>query len=62
MEEHQAKKGVKTKLFGVILIFLGALDGMLSWRAGFTLSDFYVLLFVSGVFLYAVGAIRQESR
>ncbi|MFQ6024627.1 MAG: hypothetical protein ACE5NW_18080 [Acidiferrobacterales bacterium] len=34
MDNHQTKKGVKTKLFGVILIFLGVLDSMLPWRGG----------------------------
>ncbi len=62
MNNHQTKKGVKTKLFGVILIFLGVLDSMLSWRGGFRLSDFYVLLVASGIFLYIIGAIRQGSK
>jgi hypothetical protein len=56
------KKGVTTKLFGVILIFLGILDSMLSWRGGFAVNDFYVLLIASGILLYIVGAIRQGSK
>jgi hypothetical protein len=59
MEKHEIRKGVKTKLFGVILIFLGILDSMLAWRGGLAVNDFYLLLFVSGVLLYIVGAIRQ---
>jgi len=59
MEIPAVRKGAKTKLFGVILIFLATLDGMLSWRGGIEISDFYLFLFAAGVFLFAVGAIRQ---
>jgi len=45
----------------VILIFLATLDGMLSWRGGIEISDFYLFLFAAGVFLFALGAIRQAS-
>jgi predicted membrane channel-forming protein YqfA (hemolysin III family) len=62
VESNQSKKGVKTKLFGVVLIVLGTLDSMLSWRGGFALSDLYVVLIACGVFLYAIGAIRHGSR
>jgi len=61
MEDTPARRGVKTKLFGVILIFLATLDGMLSWRGGIEISDFYLFLFAAGVFLLAVGAIRQAN-
>ena len=61
MDSPGARKGVKTKLFGVVLIFLAALDGMLSWRGGIEVSDFYLLLFAAGVFLFALGAIRQST-
>ncbi len=59
MENHELNKGVKTKLFGVILIFLSILDSMLAWRGGVAVNDFYLFLFVSGVLLYLVGTIRQ---
>jgi uncharacterized membrane protein len=55
-------KGVVTKLFGVILVFLGALDSMVSWRGGFAVSEIYVLMIVAGAFLYAVGAIRSGAK
>ena len=61
MENTGTRKGVKTKLFGVILIFLATLDGMLSWRGGIEMSDFYLVLFAVGVFLFALGAIRQAN-
>ncbi len=61
MEDPRARRGVKTKLFGVILIFLATLDGMLSWRGGIEVSDFYLFLFAAGVFLFAIGAVRQAN-
>lgn len=62
MEHDERKKGVKTKLFGVVLIILGVLDSMLSWRGGFAVSDLYILLIASGISLYVIGAIRQGSK
>lgn len=54
-------KGVKTKLFGVILIFLGGLDAMLSWRGNFEVSQFYWALLGAGAFLVFLGSARQQS-
>ena len=63
MENDEIKrKGVISKLFGIILIFLGTLDSMLSWRGGFAVNDFYFVLIASGILLYIVGAIRQGSK
>ena len=59
--EPGERRGVKTKLLGVIMIFLATLDGMLSWRGGIAMSDFYLFLFAAGVFLFALGAIRQAN-
>ena len=61
MDNPKARKGAITKLFGVILVFLATLDGMLSWRGGIEISDFYLFLFAAGVFLFALGAIRQVN-
>ena len=62
MEGGARKKGVKTKLFGMVLIFLGLMDSMLSWRGGFAASEFYLLLITSGILLYVVGQIRSGRR
>lgn len=56
------RKGVVIKLFGVVMIFVGTFDAMLSWRGGFAVSGFYVLLIGLGLFLYALGAINSRSR
>ncbi len=59
--EGDFRKGAKTKLLGVILICLGGLDSLLSWRGGFAPSGFYVLLIAAGVVLFILGAIRAQS-
>ena len=58
MDDPGVRKGVKTKLFGVLLIILGALDSMLSWRGGFAPSGFYVFLLLAGMALYGLGSVR----
>jgi hypothetical protein len=62
MQPNRVKKGSIIKLFGVVLIFLGALDSMRSWRGGFPASDFYFWLIACGLLLYGVGAIRRCGR
>lgn len=59
MRDEQPRRGAVLKLFGVTLVFLGVLDSMLSWRGGMAVSDFYVVLIASGIFLLAIGAIRR---
>ena len=58
-ERDGLNKGFIIKLFGVVLVFLGALDSMLSWRGGFAPSNFYFWLIGGGLLLYAAGAIRR---
>jgi len=53
------RRGVKTKLLGVVLLIVGTMDSMLSWRGGLVVNDFYVFLLVAGITLYIIGAIRQ---
>ncbi len=62
MESNGSEKGAIIRIFGVVLIFLGILNSMLSWRGGFTVSSFYFLLIAGGVFLYGVGSIRRGRK
>ncbi|MCP4329445.1 MAG: hypothetical protein GY791_13525 [Alphaproteobacteria bacterium] len=55
------ERGAILRLFGVVLLFLSALDFMLSWRAGLAVDSFYIFLFGAGVLFYALGAIRREG-
>ncbi len=52
-------KGAVFRLFGVVLLSLGALNAMLSWRGGASLGGFHLALFGAGLFLFAIGAIRR---
>jgi hypothetical protein len=49
------------KLFGVVLLALGALDSMLAWRGGFAVGDFALALFAGGAFLFLAGAARRRD-
>ena len=60
MQNEGLTKGFIIKLFGVVLIFLGAMDSMLSWRGGFAVGDFYLALIAAGVLVYGLGAIRAQ--
>ena len=55
-------RGVMMRLFGVILIMVGVLDSMLAWRGGFAVSDVYVLLVASGIFIFFIGAVQRGSK
>lgn len=61
-QDSQSSRGLITRLFGVILIVLGALNSMLAWRGGFAVSDAYVLLLAAGIFIYFIGAVRRGSK
>lgn len=52
------RRGITAKLFGVILMALGALNSMLSWRGGLADTDFHFGLLACGVLVYLAGAIR----
>ena len=62
MADGRPVKGVIMRLFGVILVFLGLLDSLLSWRGGFAVDGFYVLLIAAGISLYVMGAIKRGSK
>jgi len=55
-------RGAVIKLFGVILIILGTLDTMLSWRGGLDLAPFHGALIATGLLLCLVGAVRHQGR
>ncbi len=61
LDRAAPKKGVVTKLFGVIFIFLGALDSMMSWRGGFAVGASFIALIGAGILLYAAGAVRSRN-
>jgi hypothetical protein len=58
---HDGSRGAIFRIFGVILIILGWLDTMLSWRGGLEIVPFHAMLMVMGLVLYMIGAIRRRS-
>ena len=55
------RRGAKTRLIGIMILFLGLLNAMLSWRGGFALNAFPVVLIGVGLFVYTLGAIRRTA-
>jgi len=53
-------RGVIPKLFGVVLMALGALDSMLAWRGGLAVGDAYLFLLLGGALLYLVSPNRED--
>jgi hypothetical protein len=53
-------RGAILRLFGVILIILGTLNTMLSWRGGLEIVPFHAMLMAAGVLLCMIGAIRRN--
>lgn len=60
--ERPPKRGVKTKILGVGLLFVGLMDSMLAWRGGFQVAELYVVFIATGLVLIAVGNVRQGRR
>ena len=60
-QQIQPIRGVIPRLIGVMLIFIGALDAMLSWRAGNVIENFYIFLIAAGLFFVVIGLIRKKS-
>ncbi len=62
MEEAEyGRRGVKTKLFGFIIMVLGVLDSLLTLRGGVPAYEF-LLLILFGACLFAIGAVRSGRR
>jgi len=61
-ERDYSPRGAVFKLFGVVLIILGALNTMLSWRGGFEMMSLPVYLMAVGGLLCLIGVIRHGGR
>ena len=57
MMSQGEKRGVKTKLLGVVMISLGVLDSLLTLRGGLP-SENYILLIIFGIAVFIIGAVR----
>lgn len=61
MQTDGPRRGVKTKLFGAILMMLGVLDSLLTLRGGVPAYEFLMLIAL-GAAVFAVGAARAGTR
>ena len=59
--EYIGRRGVKTKIFGFILMVLGVLDSLLTLRGGIPAYEF-LLLILLGACVFAVGAVRGMKK
>ena len=57
-----SNRGAIIRLFGVILIILGTLNMMLSWRGSLQIVPFHAMIFAAGVALCLIGAIRRHVK
>lgn len=55
-------RGVKSRIFGVVLISLGALNSMLTMKGGFKPDPFNYLLIIAGVLFVLTGILRDGRR
>ncbi len=57
-EEFKRPKGLRKKIFGSILFFLGGLNTMFAVKAGFKVETFFVVLLVAGALIFAYGLVE----
>ncbi len=57
-KDFKSPRGLKKKIFGSMLFFLGALDTMLAVKAGISVETFYLFLMIAGVLLFTYGLIE----
>ena len=58
-EFFRERRGVKSRLVGVVLIALGVLDSLLTLRGGLP-SEKYLILIALGTVIFAIGAMRSR--
>lgn len=57
-EVEYSVRGVKTKLFGFVIMALGVMDCLLNLRGGIPAYEKYLILILVGACVYAIGAVR----
>ncbi len=60
-DELPVRRGVKTKIFGFIIMALGVMDSLLTLRGGVPAYEF-LLLIVLGAVIFAIGAVRGAQK
>jgi hypothetical protein len=53
------RRGVKTRIIGVVMIILGVLNSLLTLRGGLP-SEEYLILIATGTVIFAIGSVRSR--
>lgn len=56
----QRNRGLLARIFGVVLVITGFMDCMLAWRGGFQINLLFVMFIMSGILVFAVGAVQKN--
>lgn len=59
---NESSKGLLLRVLGVVCVLVGALDCMLAWRGGFSISLMYLVFIAAGILLFVLGAIRRAAK
>lgn len=54
-------KGMKLKVFGVVLVCLGAITALLARTVGFELNIFYVVISAVGACAFVYGSLYKKG-
>lgn len=54
-------KGMKLKVFGVVLVCLGAITALLARTVGFELNIFYVVISAIGACTFVYGSLYKKG-
>jgi len=60
-EVIRSQKVVALRIFGAVMIIVGAMDMMLLWRNGEVPSWFYVAIFLIGILIQFIAAVVQKT-
>ncbi|NOR73177.1 MAG: hypothetical protein GQ467_04830 [Mariprofundaceae bacterium] len=54
-------KGMKMKVFGVVLVCLGAITALLAKTIGFELNIFYIVISAVGACIFVYGSLHKKA-
>lgn len=57
----QNSRGLVARIFGVVLVLVGAMDCMLAWQGGFKINLLFVMFIMGGILVFTVGAVQRTA-
>jgi len=58
----RAPKGMKMRIFGIVLLCLSAVTALLARTVGFELNVFYIVIAAAGACMFAYGSILARTK